>query len=39
MMKMKYRPFVNDGNKTTLDELQHTPTLDFKKYYKCIIIE
>ena len=36
---MKYRAFVSDGNKTTLDKLQHTLTLDFRKYYKYIIIK
>jgi len=33
------RAFVDDGNKTSLDELQHVPTLDFHEHDKHIIVE
>ena len=36
---MKDRACVDDGNKTTSDELQHVPTLDSRKHDKCIVIE
>jgi len=33
------RAFVDDGNKTSLDELQHVPTLDSYEHDKYIIVE
>ena len=39
VMVMKDGACVDDRNKTTLDELQHVPTLDSRKHDKRIVIE
>ena len=38
-MKMKDGAFVDDGNKTASDELQHVLTLDSRKHDKRIVVE